>query len=216
MLWGWLLAGALFVGAGIRLLGGYPRPPTPCQTLWRGEWTTLDAVAEALFPPGGAVEPSGREARVASYVDRLVTASHPRQRTLMRALFFLIEHATLVFPAPGGVGGFRRFSSLDVEQRMAVIEAWQKSGLFLRRLVFTSLRALCTLGYFSNPEVLRRLRLAPYAIDTPVHEADLLYPRIGAGRASITLGPEDRTPPSDGRPLDLDGPLQGGYAEGSS
>ncbi len=62
--------------------------------------------------------------------------------------------------------------------------------------------------------VLRALRLAPYAIDPPVCEADTLYPRIGARVASIRFGDADRTPPSEGRPLDLEGPLMPGYAEG--
>ena len=94
----------------------------------------------------------------------------------MRALFFLFEHATLVFPAPGGLRGMRRFSALTRPQREAVLERWRTSRLFLRRLVFTSLRALCTLGYFASPGCCARLRLAPFAIETPVCEADLWYP----------------------------------------
>ena len=43
-------------------------------------------------------------------------------------------------------------------------------------------------------------------------EADLLYPRIGASRESITLTRVDLTPPSDGSPIPLDGALAPGYA----
>lgn len=215
-MWGWtLLIGlAAVAGYGVaRVFLGYPAPGRDAKALSRRELATLAAVAEALFPAGGAVAPSGTEAGVADYVDRLVAASQPRQRLLMRALFFLIEHGTLFFPGPGGLSGLRRFSSLTPDQREAVIDSWQTSGLFLRRLVFTSLRALCTLGYFSDPAVLRALRLAPYAIDTPVCEADTLYPRIGESIASIRFGDADRTEASDGRPLDLEGPLMPGYAE---
>ena len=204
----WLLlalAGLLAFGL-VRVFCGYPAPERPARLLSRRELATLDAVALTLFPPGGAVEPSGREAGVAAYVDRLAAASMPRQRGLMRQLLFLIEHGTLLFPAPGGISGLRRFSSLSQAQREAVIASWQTSRLFPRRIVFTSLRALCTLAYFADPAVLRALRLAPFAIDTPVCEADTLYPQIGQSVASIRYGEADRTPASGGRPLDPDGP----------
>ncbi len=83
------------------------------------------------------------------------------------------------------------------------------------RIVFTSLRAILTMGYFAAPPVLRALQLAPYDIPTPVTEADLLYPPIGKGRDAIRWTRADLTPPSDGQPLDLDGPLHPAYAEAS-
>ena len=147
------------------------------------------------------------------YVDRLLAASHPRQRTLMRLLLFLLEHGTAFRPAPGGPSGFRRFSRLSQEQRVALLEGWERSRLFAYRLAFTSLRAIFTFGYFSEPTVLRRLRLAPFAIDTPVCEADLLYPPIGRRSDEVTWTRADLTPPSDGTPLALDGPLRSGYGE---
>jgi hypothetical protein len=210
---GTVLALALLAALAARVLLGYPRPARPAQVLSRAELATLAAAAEALLPKGGPVPVSGGEAGVAGYVDRLVAASQPRQRWLMRALFVLIEHATLVFPAPGGISGLRRFSSLRLEQQMAAMEGWRSSRLFPRRLVFTALRGLCTIGYLADPAVLRALRLAPYAIDTPVVEADLWYPRIGASRASIALTPADLRAPGHAPPLDRDAPLLRGYAE---
>jgi hypothetical protein len=135
-------------------------------------------------------------------------------RLLMRLLFLLIEHATLVFPAPPP-GGRRRFSSLSHEQRVAVLDGWRRSPLFLRRLVFTSLRAMLSMGYFASPAVLRRLALAPYDIATPVAEADLLYPPIGRPRSEIRWSAADLTPPSDGRPIDLEGSLHPAYRDGA-
>jgi hypothetical protein len=132
----------------------------------------------------------------------------------MHLLFFLVEHATLFFPAPGR-GGMRRFSALGTEQRTAVLEGWRKSRLFPRRLVFASLRAILTMGYFAFPAVLRELRLAPYEIRTPVCEADLLYPRVGAPRRSVPFSRADLTPPSDGTPIALDAPLHPDYREGA-
>jgi hypothetical protein len=126
-----------------------------------------------------------------------------------------VEHATLFFPAPGR-GGRRRFSSLSLAQREAVLEGWRSSRLFPRRLVFASLRAILTMGYFAHPAVLRQLGLAPYEIRSPICEADLFVPRIGASRATLRLTRADLTPPSDGKAIPLDAPLHPAYREGSS
>ena len=183
----WLLACVGLVWAGLRVFAGYPTAGA-AKRLAPRELACLDAAGEALFPPGGAIEASGADARVSGYVDRLVAASQPRTRLLMRLLFFLVEHATLIFPAPGGLRGLRRFSSLDLAQRVAVLAAWRSSRLFPRRLVFTSLRALLTLGYFAHPP------------------ADCLYPRIGASPDSIPYRAEDVTAPRTAPPLGPDAP----------
>jgi hypothetical protein len=121
-----------------------------------------------------------------------------------------VEHATLLFAAPPPLGR-RRFSSLGLAQRTEVLEGWRASRLFPRRLVFTSLRAILTMGYFGSAAVLRSLGLAPKDVRVPVGEADLLYPRIGEVRPPVTRA--DLTPPSDGTPLDPDAPLHPLYAE---
>jgi hypothetical protein len=211
----WLLALAAFGYAVSRVLLGYPRPSRPMAVLTRSEVALLAGAAEATFPAGGGIPPSGLDADLPGYTDRLMVAAHPRMRGLMHLLFFLIEHATLCFPAPGR-GGRRRFSGLDLEQRAAVLEGWRTSSLFPRRLVFGSLRAILTMGYFAYPPVLRQLGLAPYEIRTPICEADLWYPRIGASRASIRLTPADLTAPSDGTPIALDAPLHPAYREGAA
>lgn len=200
--------------AGWRVFAGYAPRPAGLDVLAAREIALLDAAAETFFPPGGAIPFSGRDAAIPRYVDAYVRVQPPRSRTLMRLLFFLIEHATLVFPAPGGpFAGRRRFSSLDDGQRVAVLEGWRISSLFARRIVFTSLRAILTLGYFAHPGVLRALHLAPLAIPSPVREADLLYPRVGHPPMTIPWTRDDLTPPSDGMPLDPDGPLDPRYAE---
>jgi len=203
----WLLASVGLLWLARRVFVGYP-PALDSRRLAARELACLDAVGEALFPPGGAVEASGADARASLYVDRLVAASQPRTRTLMRLLFFLVEHATLIFPAPGGWRGLRRFSSLDLGQRVAVLEAWRTSRLFPRRLVFTSLRALITLGYFAHPSVQEALRITPFAIESPICPADLLYPRIGEHPDSIPYVASDVTASPESAPLGVDAPRQ--------
>lgn len=208
---GWILFAAFVSWAGYRLFGGYPRPIARLRVLAAREAAFLDAAAEAMFPPGSDIPLSGREANLPVYVDGWLQLVPARQRWLMRALLLLVEQATLFFPAPGP--NFRRFSALSSVQREAVLRGWGASRMGLRRLVFTSLRAVLTMGYLGHPVVLRHVGLAPYAIDSPVLPADLLYPRAGQHPRSNPLGPADLSPPSDGTPLALDGPLHPDYAE---
>ncbi len=214
-MWPWVLLGGV-LGYGLaRIFAGHPPLPAGVRRLGRGEAAFVAAAADALFPSGGAVEPSGSQAGVLAYVDDYLDRMTPRTRLLVRLLLFLFQHATVFFPARHPLG-FRRFSSLPPEQQVEVLSAWSQSRLFPRRLAFMSLRAILTMGYFADPAVLRRLGLAPYAIATPVREADLLYPPIGAPPSAIAYGPEDLTPPGDRVPLDLEGPLHPDYVEARS
>ncbi len=197
-MWLWLAIGAALGYAGGRTLLGYPAAPE-YRVLARREVAFLDAAAEVMYPPGGPFPTSGRDARCAVFLDGYLALVPPRMRLLMRLLFFLMEHATLLFPAPPP-RGWRRFSSLSAEQRTAVLEGWRRSRLFARRLVFTSLRAVLTNAYLADPAVLRHLGLAPFSIVSPVVEADLLYPPIG--RLPEAIRHRALTAPSDGTPLD--------------
>ena len=212
---------ALALALGWRVWAGYPRPPSPLPGLSRREVALVAAVAEALFPRGGAVQPSGLDAGVPAWCGRWLAALPPGTRLLVRCLFALVEHATLLFPAPGW-DGFRRFSALDPERRGQVLEGWRTSRWFARRLVFTSLRAIVTQGYFADAAVLRALRLAPLAIEAPVTAADALYPPIGQPRSAIRFRAEQvevwgslERPPA-GAPLDLSSPLHPDYRERAS
>jgi hypothetical protein len=209
---GWIALAVVCTWIAARVAGGYPSLARSYKVLWRSEVATLAAVSEAMFPPGGEIASSGLDAGLPAYVDRWMSVSQPRIRKLMHALFFLVEHATLFFPAPGRQRR-RRYSALTLEQRIAVLDAWGKSSLSLRRLVFVSLRSILTMGYFAHPPVLRQLGVAPLAIATPVCEADLLYPPIGKPRSAVRYRREDLTPPSDGVPLALDAPLHPDFAE---
>ena len=196
-----------------RLALGYgPRDPAYPRLSAR-EQAFLRAASDAVFPSGGAIPLSGTEAGALDHVDRFLGGIAPRSRVLIRLLFFLIEHATLFFPAPGW-NGIRRFTALSLEQRQAVLDGWGRSRSAARRTIFQSLRAILTMAYFGCPGVLRAIGLAPLAIETPVVDADLLYPPIGQPRTAIRFGVADRDrpwPPT--APLDPHGPLDPAYEE---
>ena len=195
-----------------RVAIGYPDPRRQLRGLARGEVAFISSAAEAMYPAGGPIPSSGLDADLPDYLERLMAASRLQTRILLHLLFFLVEHGTLLFPTPGR-GGMRRFSAQDVEHRLAALDGWAESTLFFRRVVFTSLRAVLTMGYFAHPPVVRRLGLAPLAIESPICEADLLYPRIGERPETIGLTAADLTAPSEGAPLPQDGPLHPGFAE---
>lgn len=206
----WLVTLAFVFAIVNRVVLGYPKPRRQFKVLARREVAFLNAAAEVLFPAGGAIPFSGIDADIPSYADRFLAALEPRVRIQIRALFAMFEHVTLFLPA-GGVTGFRRFSSLTYQQRELVMQAWSGSPNFYRQLVFTALRAVLTMGYLGHPVVARHLNVAPYAIDTPICEADLLYPQIGQHPNENLYTEADLTPPSDGTPLDLEGPLDPNY-----
>ncbi|MEE8580155.1 MAG: hypothetical protein V3T33_01085 [Myxococcota bacterium] len=195
-----------------RLAFGYPESRGRFDHLTRAESCFLDAAAEVMFPVGGAIPLSGIEANLPRYLDRYFATLFSRKKAQIRMLFVLFEQATIIFPAPGRLG-WRRFSSLDLDQRVAVFHAWRGSRWFLRRVVFMALRSMLTMGYIGHPAALRYLHLAPFEIKSPICEADLLYPRIGELPETNPLGESDLSPRSDGTPLDINGPLHPDYEE---
>jgi hypothetical protein len=180
-----IFAGVVWLCARFAL--GYPPPPSSVRLLRPREYATVAAAASATFPRGGAVALSGMDADVPGHVDRFVRAQPSGSRRLMRLLFVLVEHATIVFP-PVGAGARRRFSALTPPQQVAYLEGWRTSRLFLRRLVFTSLRAIVTMGYLSHADVLAALDLVPQSIEGRPTAADGLWPRIGE-RSSPSRSP---------------------------
>jgi hypothetical protein len=176
----WWTIGLLTGGAWLaaRFGAGYPPTPPSVRLLRPREYATIAAAASATFPRGGAVPLSGLDANVAGHVDRFVQAQPRGSRRLMRLLFVLVEHATMLFP-PGGPGARRRFSALTPVQQVAYLEGWRTSRLFFRRLVFTSLRAIVTMGYLSHADVLAALDLVPQQIEGRPTQADGLWPPIG-------------------------------------
>ena len=206
-----LLAGVILAAIGAyRFVAGYPKPPIALRALSPREYATIAAAALATYPRGGAIEPSGIDAGIPAHVDRFVAAQPEGTRRLVRLLLILIEHATLLFPAPGS-GGRRRFSALEPEQQVDYLQGWQHSSLLPRRLAFVSLRAILTMGYFADPVVLRALGLAPRAIDTPVCEADLLWPPVGAPPSAIRFRASVVVRPTLDSPLGVAGQLHRDY-----
>lgn len=202
----WLVIAIAALMAASRIFFGYPKTSEASSVLAPREVALISSVAEVMFPAGGAIPFSGLDAKIPRYADRFLAALEPSVRIQIRALFALFEHVTIFFPAPGW-RGFRRFSSLNLEQREVVMQGWSQSPVFLRQIIFTALRAVLTMGYLGHPTVMRHLRVAPFEIESPICEADLLYPLIGSHPDQHPLRDAAITPPSTGIPVDIDGPI---------
>lgn len=148
----WIFLGLLALGTW-RALNGLPARPAGLKHLNRADVAFINAVAEALFPPGGDNAPGGgpmpsaAEAEVLAYVDRYFGWQRPKLRLAMKALFMLFEHGTLLF-----VPTWARFSQLDAAQREDYLHGWERSRLYLKRLLFQSLRAILCLAYVAHPK----------------------------------------------------------------
>jgi len=211
----WIALAIVSLLAVRRVAIGYPAPSRSYQYLARREAAFLEAAAEATFPAGGTIPVSGLEADLPHFVDDYFAVLPAAKRSQIRMLFVLFEHATLIFPATGS-GRFRRFSSMTPEQRICVLRGWSESRYYLRRLLFTAVRAVITFGYLADKRVVRHLGMAPLAIETPICPADLLYPAVGRHPDTIPHTESDLTPPSSGVPLKVDAALHPDYSVESS
>lgn len=137
-----------------RLFAGYAAAPAGIANLNRAEAAIVSAIGDAMFPAGGQPPQSAIDANVLEYIDRYITWHSPSTRFLMHALFYLMEHATLFF-GPSR----KRLTSLEPAARELYLAGWETSRLYLRRMVFQSLRALMCLGYLGSPEVERSIGL---------------------------------------------------------
>lgn len=130
---------------------GYPPKRLSSGALSRKEEAFLRACEEAFFPSGGPL-PSGDEAGVVPYFDRMIAELPQRQRMLIRLLFVFVEHGGLLF---GPVRS--RITRQSAEERIRTFRDWERSSIYFRRTAFLSLRTLMTMAYFDAPAVSARV-----------------------------------------------------------
>lgn len=197
-----------------RLLSDYPPEPAGLAVLHRGEAAFVDSAAEVLFPSGAGLPVAGVDAHLPHYVDRHLAALPRLKCWQIRALFFLFEHMTVVYPGDEP-GGRHRFSKLSVASRGSVLQRLVDHPHSLPRTLFMALRAILVLGYLGHPANLFDLGVAPFEIEPGVSDAELLFPRIGGLVTSIGFELADRSNPSALGPLDPHGPRHRAYARSS-
>ena len=133
---------------------GYPDKVVPDGKLTRKEQAVVAACAEALFPNNGPIPISAKEARLVLYMERYLGRLPEGQARLVRLLFWFVEHGPWLFGPKRS-----RFSSLSVEERIAVLESMRTSPIYFRRIAFLSMRTMLTMGYLSDPRVSTAMRM---------------------------------------------------------
>ncbi len=120
------------------------------------EQAVIEACAEVLLPPGGAIPQSGIDAGVVRYVDDMMAGAPATTRLLLRVLIQIVEHSPLVY------GPFKAsMSRLGPGHRARVLRALMTSRLYLLRTAFLGLRTVLTIAYFGSEEVNRSIGATP-------------------------------------------------------
>jgi hypothetical protein len=131
--------------------------------LSRKEQAIVASLADAFFPPGGPIPLSGTDAGLVEYMDDYCKQLPVGQGRLVRLLFVFLEHAPWLFGPRR-----QRFSSLSLDDRIAVLERMRTSPIYFRRIAFLSMRTMLSMGYLAHPEVARRIGMTanndPYGI----------------------------------------------------
>ena len=117
-----------------RVLNGYER-------------RVLDALCDALFPPGGAIPPGAADLGVGADIERLLARVHGQPRWLVRAMLCGFDLTGLLGRRPD------LFHRLDPDARLRSLEKSRSSSLRARREALSGLEALIQLAYASRPEV---------------------------------------------------------------
>ena len=123
----WIILLVIIVFIVWRGFLGYAIPDVHYANLSKAEAAFIAAVGEAMFPGGGAISPSWKDTGMVAYVDKYLGWHAKPNRMLMHLLFYLIEHATLVF-----VPSLKRLSSLDNETATRYLEGWETSRIYFK------------------------------------------------------------------------------------
>ncbi len=108
----------------------------------------LTAFAEAAFPAVPGLPGAAEAAIPQGAFDALFASADDEVADLVRKAIFVFEHATRVFD-----GTLRGFSRLPLERRIHVVERWESSRFYWRRMVCLLLKMATGMPYASTPAV---------------------------------------------------------------
>ncbi|MEZ4241138.1 MAG: hypothetical protein R3F59_34260 [Myxococcota bacterium] len=140
-----LLGGGLLLAAGYvaaHAVGHRPVGGPAGRALSVGPRATLQAALEAQLPRDAPV------AAITADVDRFLAAGDPVVLGQLDVALLLLEHL-------GGAGpiGFRRFTRLDRDARVAVLERWRVAAFGPKRQIAGAVRRIALFSYYSRPAV---------------------------------------------------------------
>lgn len=143
ILGGFAAAGALAVCAG--LTARLPAPGPGLRVLSTREAELVEALGEALWPPGNPIGVSWDQVALSDSVDELLADvlagdSVSGFRQILRSLDLAFLPDTL--------------DGLPPEERLARLQAWQGPDELVSRVATDGLKAVLGIAYFNDPKVL--------------------------------------------------------------
>ncbi len=119
------------------------------------EHLLVQALAEALFPPGSSLGVSAVGMELAAEVDDLLgDRLEPVVGLVFRYTLAGLNDGTLVSRGA-------RFVNLPLSERVDVLARWAEPGVLARRLAYDALRTVVGMVFFCRPEVTRAIGWAP-------------------------------------------------------
>lgn len=128
----------------------------------------MQALLEAMVPPGGAfeegacaappdVDGEGGARGLGAEIEAFVAGAGPRAPQALRLGLRLLDVSPFLLPPVRR----RRFSRLPLDERVRLLEAWERSRLMPRRQAMHALKLLVMLHVYSRPAIEARLGYPP-------------------------------------------------------
>lgn len=119
----------------------------------------LRAFAEAAFPTIPGLPGAAEAALPADAFDAYYASADEDVVGIVRKAIFAFEHATRAFDFT-----LRGFSRLPVERRLRVLERWEGSRFYWRRMVCLLLKMVTGMPYASTPAVEQAIGYVPQCL----------------------------------------------------
>ncbi len=144
------IGGVVLMGSSTAVLGlgGWASDVSGMRLLSDREYRTLAALAEALFPRGGAFAFGAQDLDLARAFDRYLADEPEYIRTDLTRALFLLEWGPVIFGKHA-----RTFSRLREEQRLAFFRGWAEGGDEMRRQISVAFRKFLSMVFYDNPGV---------------------------------------------------------------
>jgi hypothetical protein len=104
---------------------------------------TIRALGDTLIPSLADGDPTGGDV-LPDALDDFVRHLEPTKRRQLGMVLTIFDLTAV--PRYG-----RRFANLSPERRSRYVEGWMTSRLAMRRVIFRSLRMMCSMLYFQDP-----------------------------------------------------------------
>ena len=146
-----LVAGGGALGLGLRVASHWQQDPSPpFRSLSASEGEIVDAIAEALFPPGGTPALSGRDVGAARWFDEVITHQPAPTGDLLRLVLHVLDDWSRVSEGAG-------FAALGLDRRTERLAAWTHHRRHEVRGVVSAVVLFISAAYCTHPEVRRAM-----------------------------------------------------------